>query len=124
MRIRKKLGRNFLPLQTHTNSKGFWVKQGTIGDSFQILANCETTDRIIEKEYPFCLEPKNRCSFITLKDLLSSEQLLQYADFTKPFVLTTDASNETLGAIHSQGPIGRDLQIAYTIKTLIIAERN
>ena len=42
------------------------------------------------------------------------EPLLQYPDFTKPFVLTTD---EALGAILSQGPIGQDLPIAYVSRT-------
>ena len=56
--------------------------------------------------------------------MLTNEPLLQYPDFTKPFVLTTDASNEALGAILSQGPIGRDLPIAYASRTLINAEKN
>jgi len=43
---------------------------------------------------------------------------------TKPFVLTTDASNEALDAILSQGPIGQDLPIAYANRTLIYAEKN
>jgi hypothetical protein len=63
-------------------------------------------------------------AFITLKELLTSEPLLQYPDFTKPFVLSTDDSNEALGAILSQGPIGRDLLIAFASKTLVNAENN
>jgi hypothetical protein len=39
-------------------------------------------------------------------------------------VLTTDASNEALGAILSQGPIGRDLPIVYISRTPNNAERN
>ena len=69
------------------------------------------------------MEPKDN-AFTTLKDLLTSEPLLQYTDFTKPFVQTTDASNEALGAILSQGPIGRDLPIAYASRTLVNAEKN
>jgi hypothetical protein len=38
-------------------------------------------------------------------------------------VLTTDASNEALGAILSQGPIGQDLPIAYASRTLNSAEK-
>jgi len=49
--------------------------------------------------------------------------LLQYPDFTKPFVLT-DASNKALGAILSQGPIGQDLPVAYASRTLVNAEKN
>ena len=50
--------------------------------------------------------------------------MLQCPDFSKPFVLTTDASSEALGAILSQGPIGQDLPIAYASRTLNNAERN
>jgi len=50
---------------------------------------------------------------VTLKTLLT-EPLLQYPDFTRPFVLTTDASNDTIGAVLSQGPIGR----IYRLRTL------
>ena len=63
-------------------------------------------------------------AFITLKDLLTSEPLLQYPDFTKSFVLTADASNEGLGVILSQGPIGQDLPISYGSRTLVSAEKN
>ena len=38
-------------------------------------------------------------AFSTLKEILISERLLQYPDFSKEFVLTTDASKEALGAI-------------------------
>jgi hypothetical protein len=62
-------------------------------------------------------------SFTTLKDLLTSEPLLRYPEFTKPFVLTTDAISEALDAILSQGPIGRDLPISYISRTLNNAER-
>jgi len=53
-----------------------------------------------------------------------SQLLLQYPDFSKPFILTTDASNDALGAILSQGEIGRDLPIAYASRKLSKAERN
>ena len=39
-------------------------------------------------------------------------------------MLTTDASTEALGAILSQGPIGRELPIAYASRTLVNAEKN
>jgi hypothetical protein len=63
-------------------------------------------------------------AFITLKDLLTSEPLLQYPDFNKPFVLTTDASNEVLGTILSQDPIGHDKSVCFASRTLVNAENN
>ena len=61
---------------------------------------------LLRKNTPFVWNRRTDEAFITLKDLLTSEPLLQYPDLTKPFVLTTDASYEALGAILSQGPIG------------------
>lgn len=63
-------------------------------------------------------------SFNTCKQLLTNAPILQYPDFSKPFILTTDASNESLGAILSQGNPGSDLPIAYASRTLNDAERN
>jgi hypothetical protein len=67
---------------------------------------------------------KTETAFNTLKELLTTEPLLQYPDFKKPFVLTTDASNEAIGAVLSQGPIGKDPPIAYACRTLNNAEKN
>ncbi|XP_072392278.1 uncharacterized protein [Diabrotica undecimpunctata] len=48
-----------------------------------------------------------------------SEQLLDIGnDFTKPFKLTTDASNFAIETILSQSPIGNDKPIAYASRTL------
>ena len=58
--------------------------------------------KLLKSNTPFVWNQKTREGFITLKDILTSESLLQYPDFTKPFILTTDASNEALGAILSR----------------------
>jgi hypothetical protein len=42
-----------------------------------------------------------------------SQPILQYPDFSKECVLTTDASNEGAGVVLSQGQIGKDLPMAY-----------
>ncbi|KAJ4431151.1 hypothetical protein ANN_19746 [Periplaneta americana] len=63
-------------------------------------------------------------SFQRLKRALSEAPVLQFPDFTKPFVLTTDASNVAIGAILSQGIIGKDKPIAYASRTLNGAELN
>lgn len=65
---------------------------------------------ILTPEYQECFE---RC-----KSLLTNNPILKYPDFTMPFNLTTDASNVALGAILSQGEIGKDTPIAYASRTL------
>jgi hypothetical protein len=79
---------------------------------------------LLKKHTPYTWSERTERAFVTLKNLLISEPILQYPDFTRPFVLTTDASNDAIGAILSQGPIGKDLPIAFASRTLNTAERN
>ena len=71
---------------------------------------------------PFKWTKTQQAAFSTLRDISSSEPLLQYPDFTKQFIVTTDASNYALGAVLSQDEIGQDLPIAYASRTLNDAE--
>lgn len=71
---------------------------------------------IDKPEYINCFE---KC-----KTLLTNDPILQYPDFTKDFVLTTDASNLAIGAVLSQGQIGSDKPIAYASRTLNSSEIN
>lgn len=57
-------------------------------------------------------------SFETCKKLLTNAPLLQFPDFSKTFILTTDASNFAIGAVLSQGAIGSDKPVAYASRTL------
>jgi hypothetical protein len=50
--------------------------------------------------------------------------VLQYPDFTKPFVLTTDASRFAVGKILSQGKICQDKPISLASRILKQAEQN
>lgn len=70
----------------------------------------------LNKDYVDCYE---RC-----KNLLTNDPILQYPDFNKEFILTTDASNFAIGAILSQGPIGSDRPISYASRTLNESEIN
>lgn len=63
-------------------------------------------------------------SFNLCKQILINAPILQYPDFQKTFILTTDASNVAIGGILSQGRIGQDKPIAYYSRTLNSAERN
>lgn len=62
-------------------------------------------------------------SFQKCKELLVNAPILQYPDMTKPFVLTTDASEVAIGAVLSQGLIGNDRPVAYASRTLTDCER-
>lgn len=79
---------------------------------------------LLKKETPFKWNDSQEKAFDTLRDLLCEEPILQYPDFTRTFNVTTDASSYAVGAVLSQGEIGKDLPIAYCSRLLNNAERN
>lgn len=80
----------------------------------------------ISKPLTHCLKKGNKVdhtpqfidAFNHLKNLLINAPILKYPDFTKEFILTTDASNIALGAVLSQGNPPNDNPIAYASRTL------
>jgi len=78
---------------------------------------------LLKNNTPYIWDDKTEKDFITLKTLLTSEPL-QYPNFTRPFVPTTDARNDVNGAVLSQGPIDRDPPNAYASRALNNAEKN
>lgn len=82
------------------------------------LTKCLKKNSIIklDSEYLKCV---NDC-----KHILTHDPILQYPDFSKDFILTTDASNFALGAVLSQGPNGNDKPICYASRTLTESEQN
>lgn len=79
---------------------------------------------LLKKDEPFIWLEEQEKAFVTLRDNLCTEPLLQHPDFTEPFVLTTDASGYAVGGILSQGNIGKDKPIAYASRLLNKAEQN
>ena len=68
-----------------------------------------------------------RCndSFEALKSICSECPVLAYADYTKPFVLHTDASTTGLGVVlYQKQEDGKERVIAYASRTLNKSERN
>lgn len=57
-------------------------------------------------------------AFENCRNILTGSNILQYPDFSKQFILTTDASNFAIGAVLSQGSIGSDKPIAFASRTL------
>ena len=54
--------------------------------------------------------------------MLCTAPVLEYPRFDESFIITTDASNFALGAVLSQGKIGKDPAIAYASRSLHKAE--
>lgn len=79
---------------------------------------------LLKKDVNFHWSPEQEQAFNLLKQKLISAPLLQYPDFSQPFIVTTDSSNYAVGAILSQGEIGKDKPIAYASRTLNKQEGN
>lgn len=73
--------------------------------------------KLLKKNQEFNWTSLQQDSFESLKNILCSEPILQYPDFSKPFILTTDASNYPIGSILSKGEVPSDLTIAYASRT-------
>lgn len=59
-----------------------------------------------------------------LVDRVTSPPVMAFPDFTKPFVLHTDASHEGLGAVLYQEQDGKVKVLGYASRTLTPAEKN
>ncbi len=80
---------------------------------------------LTRKDTPFRWTEEQRASFDNLKKLMTEAPLLVYADFTKPFILETDASKEGLGAVLAQRTDNNQVHpIAYASRTLLAHEQN
>jgi len=80
--------------------------------------------QLTKKETPFSWNKEQQHAFTLLKEALCSEPILQYPNFSLPFILTTDASNYAIGGVLSQKHDDRDLPIAYASRILNPAEGN
>jgi transposase InsO family protein len=78
----------------------------------------------LTKDVPFVWEEKQTKAFETLKERLITAPILRFPDFKKEFVLQTDASDFSLGAVLAQGDEqGREQVVAYISHKLTDAER-
>ncbi|GJQ75186.1 hypothetical protein Trydic_g9788 [Trypoxylus dichotomus] len=76
------------------------------------------------KDAKFVWSESQQQSFDNLRRELMTEPILQYPDFSRDFVITTDSRQYAIGAVLNQCDIGKDLPIAYAIRTLNKAEVN
>ena len=82
--------------------------------------------KTVEDKRPFVERWSEECAkaFETLKSCLVSPPVLGYPDFTKPFLVETDASCSGLGAVLSQEQDGKNVVIAYASRGLRPSEKN
>jgi len=81
-------------------------------------------NNLLKKDIHFEWTQDQQNAFEKLKEIITTEPILQYPDFGKEFILTTDASKIALGAVLSQGKVGQDKPIAYASRTLNSAEQH
>jgi hypothetical protein len=80
-------------------------------------------NKLLEKDVKYTWAENQEIAFQTLKQRLISQPILQYPDFTREFILTTDASSDCAGAVLSQGQVGKDLPVAYASRTFNKADK-
>lgn len=87
-------------------------------------AVAEPLTRLLKKNQPWSWDSSQASAFDELKKRLSSAPILIQPDYSKPFVLRTDASNYAIGAVLLQGEGKDERPIEYASRLLIPAERN
>ena len=112
-------------LVTKKFEAGCWFS-GVVNYYRKFINNCakiqEPINRLKKKGVKFVWDENCEKAFIELKKAIISPPILVYPDYSQPFTLTTDASNEAIGAVLSQGKIGEDRPIAFASKALNDAE--
>ena len=68
--------------------------------------------------------PKHQEAFESLKGALTTAPVLGYVDYTKPFILETDASHDGLSPILSQEQDGKSRVLAFASRRLRPSEKN
>jgi len=113
---------------TPTNPKHLKTFCGMISYYIRLIPNCSKIAsplyKLLKRDAKFEWTEAQENAFQHLKSKLVTCPILQYPDFANKFVLTTDASNRGLGAVVSQGPVGKDLPLAYASRSLNSAETN
>ncbi|CAB0042173.1 unnamed protein product [Trichogramma brassicae] len=71
--------------------------------------------KLLRKTEKFVWGEEQEKAFKDLVHRLCDYPVLKTPDFSKPFILTTDASDYAIGAILGQGEVGKDHACAYAI---------
>ena len=98
-----------------------WVLQ-TIHSS--VREECCALDQPDQKRPPLCLDLREGEAFQHLKDALIRVPILQLANLSKEFIVTTDANDFAIGAVLSQVWDDGEHFVAYESKKMNVAEVN
>uniref|UniRef100_A0A5S6R1V4 RNA-directed DNA polymerase n=1 Tax=Trichuris muris TaxID=70415 RepID=A0A5S6R1V4_TRIMR len=80
--------------------------------------------RLTRKETAFAWSQEADLAFRQLRQALTSESVLRFPDFAKPFILDTDASSVAIGAVLSQlDEEGREHPVAFASRALSRSEQ-
>src|SRR6185295_3717296 len=90
--------------------------------NFSAIASSLTT--LLRKDIPYEWKPDQQEAFDKLKEKLTSAPVLLIPDQTKPFTVTTDASDTAIGAVLSQDYGKGDQPIVFKSRKLNSAELN
>ena len=80
--------------------------------------------QLLRKDVKWYWGSSHQQSFDSLKDILCSDPVLRMPDFSKPMILSCDASTSGLGVVLEQDFDGARHPIAYSSRTLTPAEKN
>jgi hypothetical protein len=107
---------------TSTTAKHLKTFYGIISHYRRFIPNCSRIAsplyKLLKKGVKFVWTESQENALQHQISELISHPILQYPDFSNKFILTTDASNSGLDAILSQGPVGKDLPVAYPGRNL------
>jgi RNase H-like domain found in reverse transcriptase len=80
--------------------------------------------QLLKKDTPYEWTDSQQQAFENLREKLTKAPIVQYPDFTKSFLLHTDASGTGVGAVLAQKEETQEHVIAYASRTLNPAEKN
>ena len=100
---------------------------GLVGYYRKFVSNFAATAKLLyrltERGREFIWTTECEAAFLKLKSRLVSAPILAFPDFTKIFILDTDASQSGVGAVLSQLHDGQERVVAYASRVLSKAER-
>ena len=97
--------------------------QGTTGGLSEILPQLQNHSTVLRKKQPNLSGQQSATKHFKHCQQLCSAPILAFPNFSKPFILDTDASNTGLGGVLSQlDETGNEHVIAYASRTLSKAE--